>query len=130
MNPGPPGMPPLPQGWIAQYDYASKRYYYAEQATGRTQWEPPTISAMSYPGDPSGYYGAAAGKAAPGALPGAGLGAAAAAGQKGANAHKAKKPMNTLLAGAGGLAIGAIGGAMLEHAWGKSNYTICAWTKR
>ncbi|KAJ9502595.1 hypothetical protein LTR96_005716 [Exophiala xenobiotica] len=34
----PPG-PQLPPGWIAQWDGTSQRWYYLEQATGRTQWE-------------------------------------------------------------------------------------------
>ncbi|KAK7897946.1 hypothetical protein LTR67_004578 [Exophiala xenobiotica] len=31
--------PQLPPGWIAQWDGNSQRWYYLEQATGRTQWE-------------------------------------------------------------------------------------------
>ncbi|KAK5449516.1 hypothetical protein LTS15_008591 [Exophiala xenobiotica] len=31
--------PQLPPGWIAQWDVNSQRWYYLEQATGRTQWE-------------------------------------------------------------------------------------------
>ena len=34
----------LPPGWIQQWDQNSQRYFYVEQATGRTQWEPPAFS--------------------------------------------------------------------------------------
>ena len=46
-----PGGPHLPPGWIAQWDPASQRYYYLEQATGRTQWELPNNQ-----GAPAGYH--------------------------------------------------------------------------
>ena len=51
---GPPGQ--LPPGWIQQWEANSQRYYFVEQATGRTQWEPPVM----YPGGgihgpPQGY---------------------------------------------------------------------------
>lgn len=36
---GPP--PPMPSGWFQQWDQANQRAYYVEQATGRTQWDPP-----------------------------------------------------------------------------------------
>jgi hypothetical protein len=29
-------------GWIQQWDQNSQRWYYLEQATGRTQWDPPS----------------------------------------------------------------------------------------
>lgn len=31
----------MPPGWHAQFDQNSQRWYYVEQATGRTQWDPP-----------------------------------------------------------------------------------------
>ncbi|PHH51523.1 Protein transport protein SEC24 [Ceratocystis fimbriata CBS 114723] len=34
--------PPLPFGWIAQWDSSSKRYYYVQLSTGQSQWEVPT----------------------------------------------------------------------------------------
>ncbi|KAK5997999.1 hypothetical protein PT974_00368 [Cladobotryum mycophilum] len=34
--------PPLPAGWIAQWDGSSKKYYYVQLATGVSQWEVPT----------------------------------------------------------------------------------------
>ncbi|KAL4973409.1 hypothetical protein BDW66DRAFT_153859 [Aspergillus desertorum] len=47
----PPSGPPLPPGWVAQFDHASQRWYYIEQATGISRWEPP-----AYPA-PYGQYG-------------------------------------------------------------------------
>ncbi|KAI9244770.1 hypothetical protein BY458DRAFT_529332 [Sporodiniella umbellata] len=46
MNPLQPPQP-LPEGWIALWDESSKRYYYVEQATGRSQWEFPSQPAYS-----------------------------------------------------------------------------------
>jgi hypothetical protein len=43
-NNTPPQSPPAPQGWSQQFDHQSQRWYYIEQATGRSQWEPPSIS--------------------------------------------------------------------------------------
>jgi hypothetical protein len=40
---GPTYAPPdLPTGWIAQWDGASKKYYFVQLATGVSQWEIPT----------------------------------------------------------------------------------------
>ncbi|CEG68007.1 hypothetical protein CU097_005574 [Rhizopus azygosporus] len=47
MNPSHPA-PQLPPGWIALWDEGSQRYYYLEQATGRTQWELPTQPSSSF----------------------------------------------------------------------------------
>ncbi|KAH9863694.1 hypothetical protein J1614_009626 [Plenodomus biglobosus] len=33
--------PPMPPGWTQQWDQNSQRWFYIEQATGRTQWDPP-----------------------------------------------------------------------------------------
>ncbi|KAL6705940.1 hypothetical protein ACN47E_006219 [Coniothyrium glycines] len=33
--------PPMPPGWTQQWDQNSQRWFYVEQATGRTQWDPP-----------------------------------------------------------------------------------------
>jgi hypothetical protein len=37
------GQPPFspPQGWSQHWDQNAHRYYYIEQSTGRSQWEPP-----------------------------------------------------------------------------------------
>lgn len=39
------GPPPLPQGWIAQWDGDSKKYYFVQLSTGMSQWETPTQAA-------------------------------------------------------------------------------------
>ncbi|PQK16447.1 hypothetical protein BB8028_0006g07670 [Beauveria bassiana] len=45
---GPTFAPPqLPPGWIAQWDSASKKYYYVQLATGVSQWEIPTEAAKT-----------------------------------------------------------------------------------
>lgn len=41
------GPPQLPPGWIAQWDSASRKYYYVQLATGVSQWEIPTEAAKS-----------------------------------------------------------------------------------
>lgn len=45
-SPGAPGPsvapPPLPSGWIAQWDESTRKYYYVELGTGRSQWDVPT----------------------------------------------------------------------------------------
>ena len=49
LNPGTPGQegpssepPTTPPGWIAQWDANSRRYYFVEISTGKSQWEVPT----------------------------------------------------------------------------------------
>lgn len=45
---GPTFAPPaLPAGWIAQWDGASKKYYYVQLATGVSQWDVPTQAAQT-----------------------------------------------------------------------------------
>lgn len=39
--------PPLPAGWIAQWDGNSKKYYYVQLSTGVSQWETPTEPAQT-----------------------------------------------------------------------------------
>lgn len=39
------GPPSLPQGWIAQWDGNSKKYYFVQLSTGMSQWETPTQAA-------------------------------------------------------------------------------------
>ncbi|KAG6042233.1 hypothetical protein E4U41_002576 [Claviceps citrina] len=47
-NEGPSFAPPsLPPGWIAQWDGASRKYYYVQLATGVSQWEIPTQAAKT-----------------------------------------------------------------------------------
>jgi hypothetical protein len=37
--------PPLPAGWIAQWDAVSSKYYFVQLSTGVSQWDTPTESA-------------------------------------------------------------------------------------
>lgn len=59
---GPTFAPPnLPAGWIAQWDGASKKYYYVQLSTGVSQWEVPTqaVQTGNTPGQvPDHPYGA------------------------------------------------------------------------
>jgi hypothetical protein len=34
--------PPLPEGWIAQWDGVGRKYYFVQLSTGASQWELPT----------------------------------------------------------------------------------------
>ncbi|KAF1914207.1 hypothetical protein BDU57DRAFT_549431 [Ampelomyces quisqualis] len=54
--PAPMGAPPpMPPGWVQQWDQNSQRWYYVEQATGRTQWDPPAhLPPGPYAPPPSG----------------------------------------------------------------------------
>ncbi|KAL8870017.1 MAG: hypothetical protein Q9174_003836 [Haloplaca sp. 1 TL-2023] len=123
------GGPPLPPGWIAQWDPNSPRYYYLEQATGRTQWDPPQafhgsfappgappMSGHGYdthgaPGASGGYYSQETKHIVQDTHGG---------GHKEIVEKKEKKSGKggMLAAGAGGLAAGAVGGAMIGHAMG------------
>lgn len=51
------GPPSLPPGWIMQWDANSQRNYYVEQATGKTQWDPPAHNQYPPPSQhgPGGY---------------------------------------------------------------------------
>ncbi|KAI1087701.1 hypothetical protein F5B19DRAFT_51038 [Rostrohypoxylon terebratum] len=53
----PPDKPPIPSGWVPQYDQQYQRWYYYEQATGRSQWEAPGYHAGGHPGEDRGYGG-------------------------------------------------------------------------
>ena len=39
------GPPPLPPGWIAQWDSSSKKYYFVQLSTGVSQWDTPSKEA-------------------------------------------------------------------------------------
>ncbi|CAG8538691.1 35759_t:CDS:2, partial [Racocetra persica] len=43
-----PALQPLPPGWLSLYDHASQKYYFVNQATGITQWEPPPPNQQYY----------------------------------------------------------------------------------
>jgi hypothetical protein len=119
--PGPPGSN-LPPGWIQQWDPNSQRYYYVEQATGRTEWEPPyNPSYGPPPGGHSAYGGhdsygqsrdAYGGHDSYGAH--GGYGGYDSHGYS--EHHKEKDGKGGMIAaGLGGAAIGAVGGAIIAH---------------
>jgi hypothetical protein len=41
--------PPLPGGWIAQWDGMSRKYYFVQLSTGASQWDTPTHAAPTGP---------------------------------------------------------------------------------
>ncbi|PNY27075.1 Uncharacterized protein TCAP_02996, partial [Tolypocladium capitatum] len=96
----PSDKPPLPRGWTPLFDQQHQRWYYVEEATGQTQWEapgydPPPPPRGSRPGDDRRAYG------------------------QGYEVNKQKTgggKGGVLLGATGGLAVGAIGGALLHHA--------------
>jgi hypothetical protein len=47
------GPPPLPPGWIAQWDASSRKYYFVQLSTGASQWETPTEAAPVGGGTPA-----------------------------------------------------------------------------
>lgn len=105
--------------WIQQWDANSQRYFYVEQATGRTQWEPPAFSpppggAFSPPPAPYGAPGYGA--------PGYGHGHEGDRGYgsdyKGDKKKDKDKSNTGKLVAAG--AVGAIGGAVIASQLGKS----------
>lgn len=47
---GPSYAPPsLPEGWIAQWEGTSRKYYFVQLSTGASQWETPTHPAPTGP---------------------------------------------------------------------------------
>ncbi|KAK4135527.1 hypothetical protein BT67DRAFT_433594 [Trichocladium antarcticum] len=139
--PAPPGYATLTliPGWVSQFDLQGQRWFYIEQATGRTTWDPPN---SGYHQDASrGYGGEQYGQApgypspahqAPGypspGYQGQGYQAQGYQGQAYQNdgsgnyqGEPEKEKSNKggmLLAAAGGLAVGAIGGALIANALG------------
>ena len=123
----PPGSPPCPPGWSAQWDQNSQRWCYLEQATGRTQWDPPQVHSVA--GQHGSAYGVSSGQDA---SRGYGSDTHSAYGQganhgaygqsqydhSGIGGHEKQKKSgsNAMLYGVGGLAAGAIGGALIVDA--------------
>ncbi|KND89141.1 hypothetical protein TOPH_06217 [Tolypocladium ophioglossoides CBS 100239] len=104
-------MPPLPPGWTTLFDQQYQRWYYVEQATGRTQWEapgyvqpPPPV--VSRPGNEPLAYG---------------QGGQGGQGSQDDEEDKGRGTGGMLLGAAGGLAVGAIGGALIQHALSESD---------
>ncbi|KAK2809222.1 hypothetical protein FQN50_004058 [Emmonsiellopsis sp. PD_5] len=132
----PPGYPPpLPEGWIQRWDQNYQRAYYVEQATGRPYWEAPFNSRSGHEGSrglAEGYYG--------------GEGYSHHSSHEGEHSkhheehygheskhhdeyhghghghdHEKKEGFSTgamVAAGAAGVAVGAVGGALIAHELG------------
>lgn len=131
--------PPIPQGWIPQFDQQHQRWYYVEEASGRSQWEAPGFNAggggSDTRGGPDPSYGGAPGYG--GGAPGYGGGAPGYGsppppqqygGYPGSSPYpqqqqqeKKSGSSGMLLGAAGGLAAGAVGGALLANALGSSS---------
>ncbi|PGH12513.1 hypothetical protein AJ79_04257 [Helicocarpus griseus UAMH5409] len=125
----PPGYPPpLPVGWAQQWDQNYQRAYYVEQATGRPFWELPFNNASGYEGSrglAGEYYG--------------GEGQHSYGGEQSKHhesynhehsekEEKEKKEKKEgfstgqmVAAGAAGLAVGAVGGALIAHELGEES---------
>lgn len=113
---GPPGMEASPPpGWIKQWDANSQRWFFVEQATGRTQWELPVSSMVAHNYSQSNMYPSGAGPYGhQNTYPPTG-------GQYDPHLDPDKKKdkgIGTMGAAAGGLAAGAVGGALIGHAMG------------
>ncbi|KAL4936406.1 hypothetical protein BDV06DRAFT_93600 [Aspergillus oleicola] len=127
--------PPLPIGWIQEWEPSARRAFYIETSTGRTEWTLP--EALTYGEGSRGggdYYAARPvpapyhesrgpeGYPPPGPEYGGGYGG----GGEYPSEHKEKKDSDTgklLAAGAAGLAIGGIGGAILGHELSEFSHT-------
>ncbi|KAI0870093.1 hypothetical protein GGS24DRAFT_123517 [Hypoxylon argillaceum] len=123
----PSGKPPLPDGWVPQWDRQYQRWYYAEEATGRTQWEAPGARnsesrGWGSSGDVShGGSGYDSYSHAPPPAPGYEQYPSRAQGEYYNGGQEKKKKDHTLLYAAGGLAAGAIGGALIANALNDSD---------
>jgi WW domain-containing protein len=149
--PPPPAEPPMaapstPGGWLVQWNNQYQRWFYVDQATGRSQWEhpaPPTgghgdgTRAFGGPESHGGnHYGgspAPSGYGAPSPYGQPGYGAPSPYGQPGygqpapygqpgygqpypEGGEKKSSSSGMLLGAAGGLAVGAVGGALIANA--------------
>lgn len=131
-GPPPPQAPPgyntisLPPGWVSQFDLSAQRWFYIEQSSGRTQWEAPSGGFQAQGGyqDASRGFGAPGGgydqsqygNPNPGGYP------------QGEPREEKSDKSGMLLAAAGGLAVGAIGGALIANALGMLPY-FTHWTQ-
>ncbi|KAK0735252.1 hypothetical protein B0T26DRAFT_691278 [Lasiosphaeria miniovina] len=115
----PPDKPPIPTGWVPEWDERYQHWYYVDQATGNSQWEAPGYDHSRSIGNDvhgasqnPGY--SSSGAAHP--IPGAGY--SSISGDHGKN--KTKGPGGFLKGAAGGLAIDAVGKAFKSHEQGGS----------
>lgn len=111
----PSDKPPIPSGWTPRWDDQYQRWYYVEEATGRSQWEAPGFDHSAYRGvgdSPGGY----APLPVPYGAPSPGSGGYGQSGQgEYRGDHKEKKGHSGMLYAAGGLAVGAVAGAVIAH---------------
>lgn len=133
----PQDKPPIPSGWTPRWDSQHQQWYYVEDATGRSQWEAPGYDASRPPADTRGHdsYGGSApppsghgqhesshGGGYNGG--GGGYGGQGNYGRDGGGFYEQEKKdkgsnkNGMLLGAAGGLAVGAVGGALLANALG------------
>ncbi|KAL4942886.1 hypothetical protein BDV06DRAFT_191078 [Aspergillus oleicola] len=107
----PPSGPQAPYPWVSRWDDRSQRWYFLNEQTGQTSWEMPG-GAPSYGSgygggyDSQGGYGGGYGAPQPGY-----------ARQEGyyEQQPQQEKKDHTMLYAAGGVAAGAVGGALLMH---------------
>lgn len=136
--PNPP--PPAPPGWHQEWEPSTRRAFWVEEATGRSQWESPFPSAAPA-GPPSGYYDGS--RSVPPPEPAGGYYAPPPGpppmeyGDRGYGGgyeqHEEKKSSNAgkyLAAGAAGLALGGIAGAVIEHEVSKYHHTLKSFAFR
>ena len=117
--------PPLPYGWVQEWEPSTRRAFFVETATGRSQWEAPIADSeygsRDLPPPGGGYYGGAP-PGESGYPPHGGEGYPP---PEGYSEHKEKKEKglsdNAKMAmmGAGGLAVGVGVGALVAHELGK-----------
>lgn len=118
---GPPpqqgyGAPPsagqhLPPGWLQQWDQNSQRYYYLNQATGQTQWDPPVDQHRGFGAPPPGQHG----YPPPVSVQHPGGANYPTEAIKSGEEKKDSNKNAMLAAGAGGLLVGGLAGAALAH---------------
>jgi hypothetical protein len=105
----------LPPGWLSQFDIQAQRWFYINQATGGTTWESPNG------GSHGGYQDASRGYGEPYSQ-GPGYNNNSGSGNYQGEPEKEKSDKSSMfLAAAGGLAVGAIGGALIANALGTLN---------
>ncbi|KAL4951550.1 hypothetical protein BDW69DRAFT_37982 [Aspergillus filifer] len=115
----PPSGPQAPYPWVSRWDDRSQRWYFLNEQTGQTSWETPG-GAPSYGGGYGGSYesrgGYGGGGGYGGPAPGYG-GDSGYARQEGyyEQQQQPEKKDHTGLYVAGGVAAGAVGGALLMH---------------
>lgn len=125
--PPPPSFdpPPLPSGWYQHWDSHRNRAYYAEPASGRTQWEQPGFGQEASRGAGGGFYNEY-GNAAPPVGYGGGYGQEGAHGQNqqqyyGDVEKKEKKEGHSTGAMVAAAGAGVVGGAVLGAVVGESH---------